>query len=132
MFIRDKRQLAMKPAHALAGIVLLLGGATVAVLNDKPAELKSEVKNETTFAEIIDGTVRRVIVADQAFIDSGAVGDPKNWIETSDKKNYPAMDYVYDKERDAFIPPKPEGATIFDEEKAKWNEPIKTHRATST
>jgi len=35
---------------------------------------------ETYFAEIdANGTVLRVIVADQAFINSGKVGDPKNW-----------------------------------------------------
>jgi hypothetical protein len=35
------------------------------------------------FAEVINGRVERVIVAEQDFIDSGAVGDPANWIQTS-------------------------------------------------
>lgn len=36
------------------------------------------------FAEIDkDGKVLRVIVAEQDFIDSGAVGDPLNWVQTS-------------------------------------------------
>ena len=38
----------------------------------------------TYFAEVgVDGTVLRVIVADQSFIDSGVVGDPSNWVPTS-------------------------------------------------
>lgn len=37
---------------------------------------------ENLFAEVIGGIVQRVIVATQAFIDSGKVGDPANWIET--------------------------------------------------
>ena len=36
------------------------------------------------FAEIDEGgTVLRVIVADQDFIDSGVVGDKTNWVQTS-------------------------------------------------
>ena len=36
------------------------------------------------FAEINnDGIVQRVIVAEQDFIDSGAVGDANNWVQTS-------------------------------------------------
>ena len=30
-----------------------------------------------------DGIVQRGIVAEQDFIDSGAVGDPNNWVQTS-------------------------------------------------
>lgn len=35
------------------------------------------------FAEVKDGIVQRVIVASREFINSGAVGDPANWIQTS-------------------------------------------------
>ena len=36
------------------------------------------------FAEInSENIVQRVIVAEQDFIDSGAVGDPNNWVQTS-------------------------------------------------
>ena len=31
------------------------------------------------FAKVIDGIVQQVIVAEQDFIDSGAVGDSNNW-----------------------------------------------------
>ena len=73
------------------------------------------------FAEVINGIVKRVIVAEQDFIDSGAVGNPSNWKQTSYnthggihklggtplRKNYAGINYTYDEQRDAFIPPKP-------------------------
>ncbi len=49
------------------------------------------------------------------------------WIKTSYnaaingfRKNYAGIDYVYDEQRDAFIPPKPDNATGFDEETCQW------------
>lgn len=64
------------------------------------------------FAEIDkDGKVLRVIVAEQNFINSGAVGDSFNWVQTSYnnnfRKNFAGTNYTYDKVRDAFIAPKP-------------------------
>jgi len=35
------------------------------------------------FAKVENGIVTQVIVAEQEFIDSGAVGDPTTWIQTS-------------------------------------------------
>ena len=35
------------------------------------------------FAEVVNGKVVRVIVAEQDFINSSAVGDASNWIQTS-------------------------------------------------
>jgi hypothetical protein len=35
------------------------------------------------YAKVENGIVTNVIVADQEFIDSGAVGDPTTWIQTS-------------------------------------------------
>lgn len=91
------------------------------------------------FAEIDEnGIVKRVIVAEQNFIDSGVVGDPKNWLQTSYnttggahasggislRKNYAGVGYAYDKGRDAFIPPKPYASWILDEESCQWKAPI--------
>jgi hypothetical protein len=79
------------------------------------------------FAEIDEnGVVLRVIVADQDFINSGVVGDPSRWVETSDstRKNYAGIGYTYDQARDAFIPPKPRASFILDEEKAQWVAPV--------
>jgi len=67
-----------------------------------------------TFAKIDDNNlVIDIIVADQAHIDSGAVGDPAKWIECSTDGSvrdfYPKInsgDY-YDPQADAFRPPKP-------------------------
>ena len=74
------------------------------------------------FAQIDNNNiVTQVIVAEQDFINSGAVGDPSMWIQTSYntfagehrnggtplRKNYAGIGYTYDSSRDAFIPPKP-------------------------
>ena len=91
------------------------------------------------FAEV-DGNsiVLRVIVADQDFIDSGFVGDPKLWIETSYntrggvhsggktplRKNYAGIGFLYDQKRDAFIPPQPYPSWILDENKCLWKPPF--------
>jgi len=64
------------------------------------------------FAEIDkDGVVQRVIVAEQDFINSGAVGDSFNWVQTSYngnfRKQFAGMGYTYDKSKDIFIEPQP-------------------------
>jgi len=64
------------------------------------------------FAEIDkDGIVKRVIVAEQDFIDSEAVGDPSLWVQTSYnhnfRKQYAGIGHSYDKVNDVFISPKP-------------------------
>ena len=35
------------------------------------------------FAKVENGIVSQVIVAEQDFINSGAVGDPSSWVQTS-------------------------------------------------
>ena len=64
------------------------------------------------FAEInSDGVVQRVIVAEQNFINSGAVGDSFNWVQTSYnnnfRKQFAGIGYTYDKAKDKFISPQP-------------------------
>jgi hypothetical protein len=39
------------------------------------------------------------------------------------RKNYAAAGYVYDADRDAFIPPKPDNATGLDEDTCQWITP---------
>jgi hypothetical protein len=51
------------------------------------------------------------------------------WIKTSYnesiRKNYAGVGYIYDTERDAFIPPKPEGiGWTLNEDTYKWENPI--------
>lgn len=73
-----------------------------------------ETVSETYFAEIApDGTVLRVIVADQAFIDSGAVGDPVNWEQTFPGKDYLSKEDKIDKVSKKKIK-KPEITVIFE------------------
>lgn len=90
------------------------------------------------FAQIdSNNLVLQVIVAEQDFINSGAVGDPANWIQTSYntyggqhrlggtplRKNYAGIGYSYDSQRDAFIPPKPYASWILDEATCLWSAP---------
>ena len=90
------------------------------------------------FAQIDDNNiVTQVIVAEQDFIDSGVVGDPSKWIQTSYnthagqhknggtplRKNYAGIGYTYDASRDAFVPPKPYNSWILDEQTCLWDPP---------
>lgn len=88
------------------------------------------------FAKVIDGFVSTVIVAEQDVIDSGLFGD--GWVQTSYntyggkhllggiplRKNFASAGYAYDKDLDAFIPPKPFASHIFDKETCTWLPPI--------
>jgi len=92
------------------------------------------------FAEIDPKTniVKRVIVAEQDFINSGAVGDSFNWVQTSYntrggvhalggtplRKNYAGKGFTYDKDRDAFIQPKPYPSWTLDEDTCQWDPPV--------
>ncbi len=40
------------------------------------------------------------------------------------RKNYAGIGYTYDKERDAFIPPKPFDSWILNEETCQWESPV--------
>ena len=75
--------------------------------------------------------VLRVLVGDnnepdegQAFMES--LGG--TWVKTSFngtiRKNFAAIGYTYDADRDAFIAPKPETATGFNETTCQWIVPI--------
>ena len=92
------------------------------------------------FAEISgsNNIVTRVIVAEQDFINSGAVGTGSNWIQTSYntyggahklggtqlRKNYAGIGYIYDRSKDAFISPQPEPSGsipyILNEDSCVW------------
>lgn len=97
------------------------------------------------FAQIDENNiVVQVIVAEQDFIDSGAVGDPSKWIQTSYntrggvhynaegrpdggealRKNYAGIGYTYNKEMDAFIPPKPFPSWVLNGSTALWDPPV--------
>ena len=80
------------------------------------------------FAKIDNNNlVTQVIVAEQDFINSGAVGDSFLWVQTSYnknfRKNYAGVGDTYDKTRDAFIAPKPYASWILVEDTCQWTAP---------
>jgi hypothetical protein len=50
------------------------------------------------------------------------------WVKTSYnatiRKNYAGIGFTYDKDRDAFIPPKPYSSWVLDETTCRWNAPV--------
>jgi hypothetical protein len=97
------------------------------------------------FAKIENGIVVQVIVAEQDFINTGVIGDPEFWVQTSYntrggvhygadgqpddgeplRKNYAGIGYTYDETLDAFIPPKPYASWKLDKTTCLWNAPKK-------
>jgi hypothetical protein len=90
------------------------------------------------FAKVENGHVTQVIVAEQDFINTGAVGDPSTWVQTSYntqggihrnggtplRKNYAGIGYVYDAGRDAFYAPQPYPSWTLDESTCFWQAPV--------
>ena len=95
------------------------------------------------FAKVIDGIVETVHVVEQDYIDSGKLGDPNNWIQTSYntrggvhyapnsnepdggialRKNFASIGDTYDQIRDAFISPDPYPSWELDEDTTSWKE----------
>jgi len=65
-----------------------------------------------------DNIVTQVIVAEQDFINSGAVGDSFLWIQTSYnhgfRKQFAGIGFTYDKTNDIFISPQPFASWTLD------------------
>lgn len=100
------------------------------------------------FAQInSNNIVEQVVVIDQETINTGLFGDPATWIQTSYntrggvhykpntdtpsedqskalRKNFAAIGYTYDVQRDAFIPPKPYDSWSLNEETCLWDPPV--------
>jgi len=80
------------------------------------------------FAKLNNNIVTEVIVSEQDFINSGAVGDSFLWVQTSYngnfRKNYAAIGYTYDKTKDAFIAPKPYPSWVLVEDTCQWEAPV--------
>jgi hypothetical protein len=55
-------------------------------------------------------------------------GGYSNWKQTSYngkiRKNYAGIGYIYDAQRDAFIPPKPFPSWVLNEETCLWDAPV--------
>ena len=75
-----------------------------------------------------DGVVQRVIVAEQDFINSGAVGDSFNWVQTSYnnnfRKQFAGIGVTYDKAKDKFIAPQPFPSWSVGVGTAMWYSPL--------
>ena len=89
------------------------------------------------YAKVENGIVTQVIVAEEDFIQTGALGDPAGWIQTSYntrggehpegrplRKNYAGIGYTYDSGRDAFIPPQPYPSWTMSEDTCLWSAPV--------
>lgn len=90
------------------------------------------------FAQIDQNNiVVQVVVAEQDFINTGALGDPVKWIQTSYRtragqhpegqplrKNYAGIGYTYDHEKDAFVPPKPYNSWLLNDDTCLWESPV--------
>ena len=97
------------------------------------------------FAKVVNGLVTQVIVAEQEFFETFIDSSPGEWIQTSCntsggihydpvtrladggvalRKNFAGLGYTYDRQRDAFISPKPFASWILNEETCQWQPPI--------
>jgi len=81
------------------------------------------------FAKIdSNNIVTDVIVAEQDFINSGAVGDSFLWVQTSYnnnfRKKYAGVGDTYDSALDAFIPPQPYPSWTLNEDTCQWEAPV--------
>lgn len=89
------------------------------------------------FAKVEHGIVTQVLVIEQDVIDTGLFGDPTLWVKTSYntfggkhpnntplRKNFAGVGFLYDSERDAFIPPQPFPSWMLDEETCLWVAPV--------
>jgi hypothetical protein len=99
------------------------------------------------FAKVENGTVIDVLVVEQDFIDSGALGDPALWIQTSYntrggvhyqpnsdvpsedqskalRANYANVGFTYDAEKDVFYAPQPYPSWTLNQTSFLWEPPI--------
>jgi len=100
------------------------------------------------FAKVINGIVTEVIVADQDFINSGAVGLASEWIQTSYntrggkhydpttgkentsaqnpalRANYAGIGYIYDAKNDVFYAPQPYPSWTISAPNWTWMPPV--------
>lgn len=90
------------------------------------------------YAKVVNGIVTDVIVADEEFINTGYVGDPTLWIQTSYntyggvhskggvplRKNFAAVGYVYDDVADAFYSQQPYPSWSLNKESFLWEPPV--------
>jgi hypothetical protein len=89
------------------------------------------------YAKVNNTLVTQVIVAEEEFFDTFVDSTPGEWIQTSYntvggvhsgggtplRKNFAGIGYTYDKDRDAFITPKPYTSWTLVEDTCLWTAP---------
>lgn len=124
----------------LSLILTLLAGMITPVQDTKLGAIDQE---EPLYAHVENGIVDAVIVIKPETIEekngwevNGVFQPKKEWLQTSSKgtirKNYAGKGYTYDKNRDAFIAPKPTEDAVLDEITLQWKRPAPTPSATSS
>lgn len=90
------------------------------------------------FAKVSNGVVVQVIVAEPEFFDTFVDTSAGEWLQTSYnthggvhanggtplRKNYAGVGFTYDRERDAFIPPKPYASWVLNDDTCLWDAPV--------
>jgi hypothetical protein len=101
------------------------------------------------FAKVENNIVTEVLVAEQDFINSGKVGNPSEWVQTSYnthggvhysaddgegtrvadggvalRKNFGCVGDIYDATRDAFYKQKPYPSWVLNEDTCYWESPV--------
>ena len=97
------------------------------------------------FAKVQDGIVTQVIVAEPEFFNTFVDSSPGEWIQTSYntrggvhyapnsndpdggealRKNYAGIGFTYDRDRDAFIPPRPYASWTLNDSTCLWDAPV--------
>ena len=90
------------------------------------------------FAKVENGIVTEVIVAEQDFIDTGLVGEPSLWVQTSYntygnihsndgtplRGNYAGVGYTYDEKNDVFYAPSSFPSWVLNEITWLWQAPV--------
>jgi len=99
------------------------------------------------FAKVNNNIVEKVIAAEQSFFETYIDNSPGEWIQTSYntrggihyqpnsnipsvdqskalRKNYAGIGYTYDRQKDAFIPPKLYNSWTLNETTCLWEPPV--------
>jgi len=90
------------------------------------------------YAKVSDGVVTQVIVAEKEFFDTFVDEAPGEWVQTSYntrggvhlnggiplRKNSAGVDFIYDVDKDAFIPPQNFISWTLNEDTYLWEAPV--------
>ncbi len=90
------------------------------------------------YAKVLNGIVKQVMVAEEDFMNNFVDTDPGQWIQTSYntyggehqlggtplRKNFAGIGFSYDKQLDAFIPPKPYESWTLNNTTCLWEPPV--------